>query len=252
MTFSDNFGFRPKTLGLIIVGLILAYLGYTSIRNLRIDALGRAAMADNSPSLVNKLASYGGERSADLLLIIAGGPAPLPNRVAAIHALVDRRDAALVSRVSALLVPPEPLEIRQAIAHALFATGCSPECIKNVLYYEERMSEGARPSEAVQADPPHSLSKSEQELVGLLDEVLRKNKAALGIVLGQVYGLNTYFPASFAMQTVERLEVKDACPALIHTLLSQNQEVRNSPEYQEVAQAVKILQCVNTAPAPSQ
>ena len=252
MTFSDSFGFRPKTLGLIIIGLVLLYLGYTSVRKLRVDALGRTAMLKSDPTLVGKLASYGGERSADLLLVVAGGPAPLPNRIAAIHALVDRKDVALVSRVSALLVPPEPLEVRQAIAQALYATGCSPECVKNVLYYEERMAEGARPAEEVHSDPPKSLSQTEQQLIGVLDEVLRKNKNSLEIVLGQVYGLNTSFPSSFAIQTVERLDVKAACPALIHTLLNQNPEVRNSPEYQEVAQAVKILQCVNTEPAPPQ
>jgi len=245
MSFTDNFGFRPKKLGLIIVGLVLLYLGYTSVRNLRIDALGRAAMYGNGdPAVVNKLASYGGERSAELLLIIAGGPATEENRLAAIHALVDRKDASLVSRLSALLVPPEPLAVRQAIAQALHSTGCSPECMKNVLYYEERISEGARPAEEVQSAPPRTLSQPEQELQAMLDQVLRKNKAALGIVLGQVYGLNTNFPSSFAIQTVERLDVKEACPALIRTLLKQNEQVRNSPEYQEVAQAVHILQCV--------
>jgi hypothetical protein len=252
MTFSDNFGFRPKTLGLIVVGFVLLYLAYTSIRKLRVDALGRAAMTVSDPSLVDKLASYGGESSADLLLVVAGGPAPLPNRISAIHALVSRKDVALVSRLSALLVPPEPLEVRQAIAQALYLTGCSPECVKNVLYYQERISEGARPAEEMQAEPPHSLSKTEQDLLAVLDQVLRKNKAALEIVLGQVYGLTTYFPSSFAIQTVERLEVKSACPALIHTLLSQNEQVHNSPEYQEVAQAVKILRCVADTPPPPQ
>jgi hypothetical protein len=245
MTVSDSIGFRPKKLGLAFVVLVLLYLGYTSIRNLRIDALGRAAMYGNgNPTIVAKLASYGGERSADLLLIIAGGPATEENRLAAIHALVERKDVSLVSRLSALLVPPEPLAVRQAIAQALHSTGCSPECMKNVLYYEERISNGARPAEAVQATPPRTLSKQEQDLQAMLDEVLRKNKAALGIVLGQVYGLNTNFPSSFAIQTVERLDVREACPPLLRTLLNQNEQVRNSPEYQEVVQAVQILQCV--------
>lgn len=223
---------------------MLLYLGYTSIRNTRIDALARVARDKADPSLVSKLASYRGNRSADLLLIIAGGPAPTENRVAAIQALVDRKDAALVSRVSAVLVPPEPLAVRQAIAQALFTSGCTPECIKNVLYFEERMSNGARPAEDVQADPPRTMSEQEQQLQSLLDEVLKKNKGALGIVLGQVYGLTTNFPSSFAIQTVERLNLREACPSLIHAFVSQNEQVRNSPEYQEVAQAVQILQCV--------
>ena len=87
------------------------------------------------------------------------------------------------------------------------------------------------------------MSESEQQLQSLLDEVLKRNKPALGIVLGKVYGLSTDFPSSFAIQTVERLEVKEACPALVHTYLNVNDQVRNSPEYQEVSQALKILQC---------
>lgn len=244
MTFSDSFGFRPGKLGYVAVGLVLLYLGYVSIRNTRIDALAHAAVDRRAdPSIVGKLASYRGQRSADLLLLIAGGPAPQQNRIAAIHALVARKDASLVSRLSALLVPPEPLEVRQAIAHALSSTECSPECIKNVLYFEERMSNGARPAEDVQSDPPRTMSQPEQELQSLLDEVLRKNQAALEVVLAQVYGLTTDFPSSFAIQTVERLNFKEACPTLIHTYLNVNDNVRNSPEYQEVVQAVQILQC---------
>lgn len=246
MEFSDTFGFRPRKLGYVVIALVLLYLGYTSIRNLRIDALARVAAEKDDPSLVRKLASYRGQRAAELLLVIAGGPAPLQNRVAAVNALVERKDVALVSRLSGLLVPPEPLAVRQAIAQALDTTGCSPECMKNVLYYEERMSNGARPSEDVQADPPKSLSPTEQQLQSVLDEILKKNKPALGIVLGQVYGLSTNFPSSFAIQTVERLGMREACPMLIHILLNQNQQVRNSPEYQEVTQAVQILQCVVT------
>jgi hypothetical protein len=250
MTTSDSFGFHPKKLGLLLVGLVLLYLGYTTIRNTRIDALAHAATEGKpDPSTVSKLAGYRGQRSSELLLVIAGGPAPQPNRVAAIHALVERKDAALIARLSALLVPPEPLDVRQAIAQALLTSSCSPECLKNVLYYEERMSNGARPAEEVQADVPRTLSKPEQELIGVLDEVLKKNKPALGVVLGQVYGLATNFPSSFAIQTVERLDIKQACPALVHTYLSVNEQVRSSPEYQEVVQAIQILQC-STPPAP--
>jgi hypothetical protein len=250
MTFSDNFGFRPRRLGYVIVGLVLLYLGFTSIRNTRIDALAHAAMDKKAdPSVVSKLASYRGTRAADLLLLVAGAGQSEPNRIAAIHALVARKDASLVSRLSEILLPPEPLAVRVAVAQALYTIGCPSECLKNVLYFEERMSNGARPAEEVQAEPPRSLSKSELELQSLLDQVLLKNKSGLGPVLGQVYGLTTNFPSSFAIQTIERLDIKEACPALVHTYLSVNDNVRNSPEYQEVAQAVQILQC-STPPPP--
>jgi hypothetical protein len=250
MAASDTLAFRPRKLGYIAVGAVLLYLGYTGIRNARIDALARAAMdAKADPAIVSKLASYRGARSADLLLMVAGAAPAQQNRIAAIHALVDRKAAPLVSQLSEMLVPQESLVVRQAIARALYTSGCPPECIKNVLYFEERMTNGARPAEDVQAAPSQTMSEPEQALQSLLDEVLKRNKPALGIVLGKVYGLSTDFPSSFAIQTVERLEVKQACPALVHTYLSVNDQVRNSPEYQEVSQALKILQC-SAPPAP--
>jgi hypothetical protein len=155
MTFSDSFGFRPRKLGYVIVGIVLLYLGFVSIRNTRIDALARAAMAQKAdPSIVSNLAGYRGARSADLLLLVAGGAQSEPNRIAAIHALVHRKDGPLVSRLSELLLPQEPLAVRQAIAQALYTTGCPPQCLKNVLYFQERMANGARPAEEVQAEPP--------------------------------------------------------------------------------------------------
>jgi hypothetical protein len=244
MPDSDSFGFRPRKLGYVIVGAALLYLGFTSIRNARIDALARAAMDNKADSaIVGKLASYRGTRSADLLLLVAGAAPAQENRIAAIHALVERKDAPLVARLSEMLLPQEPFAVRAEVARALFTTGCPTECLKNVLYYEERMAGGARPAEEVQADPPRTLSPPELELQKVLDEVLKKNKTALGLVLIKVYGLMTEFPSSFAIQTVERLELKEACPALIHTYLSVDDQVRSSPEYQEVTQAVTILDC---------
>jgi hypothetical protein len=244
MPDSDGFGFRPRKLGYVIVGIVLLYIGFTTVRNNRIDALAHVAMSDQSdPQIVNKLASYRGTRSAELLLTVASAAPEQQNRIAAIHALVERKDAAMVARLSELLLPQQPLAIRVEIARALYATGCPPECVKNVLYFEERMTNGARPSEDVSAEPPRSLSQPERELQNMLDEVIKKNKAALGLVLSKVYGLNTNFPSSLAIDLVERLNIKEACPALVHTFLSVDDQVRNSPEYQEVSQAVKILDC---------
>ena len=101
-------------------------------------------------------------------------PCAEQNRIAAIHALVNRKDASFVARLSALLVPPEPLAVRQAIAQALSGGGYPPECLKNVLSFQERMANGARPAEDTQADPPRTLSPVEQELQSVLDEVLKK------------------------------------------------------------------------------
>ncbi len=249
MPGSGGFGFQPRKLGYVIIALILLYLGVNSIRQSRIDALARAAMDKKAdPAIVYKLASYRGVRPEGLLLAVASAAPAEENRIAAIHALVRRNAAPFVSRLSELLLPQEPLAIRNEIAQALYTTGCPPECLKNVLYFEERMWHGARPAEDVQADPPKTLSEPEIELRSALDEVLKKNRGALGLVLAKVYGLTTDFPTPFAIQTVQRLDLKEACPALVHTYLSVNEQVRASPEYQQVSDALKALQCAGPRP----
>jgi hypothetical protein len=244
MSIFEDFAFTPKKLGLIVVGIILLYIGFNTIRNARIDALARAAVDKKAdPTVVAKLAGYRGVRSAELLLGIAGTAPARENRMAAIRALVDKQAWPLVWRLSELMVPPEALVIRQEIANALYKGGCSPECVKNVLYFQEAMAHGARPSEDVQADPPTKLSPAEQELQNTLDEVLKKNKASTGLVLAKVYGLASDFPSPFATDTVQRLGLREACPLLLHTYLNVNDQVRASPEYAYVAKAVIKLQC---------
>lgn len=250
MSLFDDFAFTPKKLGLLVIGLILLYLGFNAVRNARMEALARAALDKKpDPAVVAKLGSYRGARPAELLLGIAAAAPAEQNRVAAIHALVDRKAGPLVARLSELLVPPESLAIRKEVAAALYQSGCPPECAKNVLYFQEAMAHGARPSEDVQADPPTKLSPAEQELWGALDEVLKKNKGATGLVLTKVYGLATDFPAPFAVDTVQRLDLREACPLLMHTYLSVNDQVRASPEYAYVAKAIIKLQCPGPQPA---
>lgn len=249
MSFFDNFAFSPKKLGLVVIGVILLFMGFNAVRNTRMDALMRAALDKKAdPAVVNKLASYRGTRAAELLLVIAASAPTQENRIAAIQALVDRKAGPLVWRLSEMLVPPESLAIRKQVADALYKSGCSPECVKNVLYYQEAMADGARPSEDVQADPPTKLSEPEQELRTALDEVLKKNKGSVGIVLTKVYGLATDFPSPFAVQTVQRLDLREACPLLMHTYLSVNDQVRASPEYAYVAKAILTLQCPGPRP----
>jgi len=244
VTDSDHFAFRPRRLGYVVIGLILAYLAYTAIRNVRIDALARVARDKNAdPSVVSKLAGYRGGRASEMLFLVAG-TAPSPeNRIAAIQALVRRKDTFFVSRLSELLLPSEPLVIRKEIAGALNQTGCPLQCVRNVLYFEERMANGARPAEDVTAQVPRKLSQQEMQLQNALDEVLKKNKPALLLVLGSVYGMASDFPSPFAIDVAERLDFREACPLLVHTYLSINDQVRASPEYANVVAAVQVLQC---------
>jgi hypothetical protein len=244
VTGSEDFTWRPRRLGYLVIGLILLYLAYTAIRNVRIDALGRAACDKNAdPTVVDKLASYRGGRASERLFLVAGVAPSEENQIAAIRALVRRKDDFFVSRLSELLLPSEPLAIRKEIAGALNQTGCSLQCVRNVLYFEERMSNGSRPAEDVTSDPPGKLSSQEIQLQNSLDEVLKKDKPALLLVLGSVYGMASDFPSPFAIDVAERLDFKEACPLLMHTYLSNNDQVRASPEYANVVAAVQVLQC---------
>jgi len=252
MSLLDDLGFRPARVGIAIILILLAGMAFTSWRNARIDALARSAMdATSAPTAVKKLASYKGERAGELLLVVASAAPVEQNRLAALQALVARKDVARVSRLSELILPTENFEFRQALANAIYQTGCSLDCVKHILYFQERMWRGDRPAEESRAKPAPGLSEKEQELQTALDEILRKNKPALGVVLEKTYGLNTLFPNPFAIEVVTRLGVTEACPLLMKTYLSVNEDVRASAEYRNVADAVEKLGC-KSRPIPSQ
>jgi hypothetical protein len=246
MSWLDDFVFRPARLGIIIILIILAVVAFTTWRNARIDALARSALGNKSDvNTVKRLASYSGNRAGELLLVVASGAASQENRLAALQALVNRKDAARVSRLSELLLPTETVPMRQAIAKAIYQTGCSPECVKNILYYDERIWHGDRPSEVTDANPPPGLSEQEKELQTALDEILRKNKPALGAVLEKIYGLAGPFPSPFSIEVVTRLGITEACPLLMRTYLTVKENVKASPEYKNVADAVDKVGCKN-------
>jgi len=252
MSWLDDFVFRPTRLGIIVIVIILAVVAFTTWRNARIDALARSAVGSKPDvNAVKRLASYSGQRAGDRLFVIASAAPTQENRLAALQALVARKDAVHVSALSELLLPTESLAMRQAIANAVYQTGCSPECVKNVLYYEERIWRGDRPSEITDANPAPGLSEQEKELQTALDETLRKNKPALGAVLEKIYGLAGPFPSPFSIETVTRLGITEACPVLMRTYLTVKDNVKASPEYKNVADAVDKLGC-KTQPIRSQ
>jgi len=247
MSLVDDLGFTPTRLGILIIVVGLAVTAFTGWRNARIDALGRSAMTSKTPdaNTLKRLAGYSGQRSGEVLVLVASGAQNQENRLKALQALVDRKDAAKVSQLSELLLPTESFTMRQALANAIYQTGCTVECIKNILYYEERMWRGDRPAEETGPNPPSALTEKEMELQTALDEILRKNKAALGIVLERTYGLASSFPSPFATETVNRLGITEACPLLMRTYLTVNENVKASPEYKNVTDAVGKLGCKN-------
>jgi len=251
MSFLDDFGFKPMRLGIAVIVIIMAVTAYNTWRNARMDALAHAAV-DKKPdtTAVKRLAGYSGQRASELLLVVASGAQTQENRLAALQALVARKDAARVSRLSELLLPPESFAMRQAIANAIYQTGCTPECVRNILYFQERMWRGDRPAEEIRPDPPAGLSEKELELQTALDEILRKNKQALGIMLERSYGIAGSFPSPFAIDTINRLGITEACPLLMRTYLTVHENVKASPEYKNVADAVEKLGC-KSRPVPS-
>jgi hypothetical protein len=251
MSFLDDFGFKPMRLGIAVIVIIMAVTAYNTWRNARMDALAHAAV-DKKPdtTAVKRLAGYSGQRAGELLLVVASGAQTQENRLAALQALVARKDAVRVSRLSELLLPPESFAMRQAIANAIYQTGCTPECVRNILYFQERMWRGDRPAEEIRPDPPAGLSEKELELQTALDEILRKNKQALGIMLERSYGIAGSFPSPFAIDTINRLGITEACPLLMRTYLTVHENVKASPEYKNVADAVEKLGC-KSRPVPS-
>jgi hypothetical protein len=117
--------------------------------------------------------------------------------------------------------------------------------VKNILYFEERMWRGDRPAEETQPNPPRGLSEKEQQLQTALDEILRKNKPTLGLILERMYGLAGPFPGAFGVETVSRLGITEACPVLMRTYLTVKEDVKASPEYKSVSDAVEKLGCRN-------
>jgi hypothetical protein len=246
MSILDDLGFKPARLGILVVLAILAVMAFSTWRNARIDALARSALGTKPDvNVVKRLASYSGQRSGELLLVVVSSAPTQENRLEALQALVDRKDGARVSRLSDLLLPPESFAVRQALANAIYQTQCAPECVKNILYFEERMWRGDRPAEETQPNPPRGLSEKEQELQTALDEILRKNKPTLGLILERMYGLAGPFPGAFGVETVSRLGITEACPVLMRTYLTVKEDVKASPEYKSVSDAVEKLGCRN-------
>jgi hypothetical protein len=252
MSLLDDLGFRPARIGIAIILLLLGVTAFNTWRNARMKALAQSVMGTKADvSTVKRLASYRGQQSAELLSLVVAGSKNQENRLAALQALLDRKDAAHISQLSELMLPTETLSVRQALANAIYQTGCTVECIRNMLYFEERMWRGDRPAEETAVNPPAKPSEKELELQTSIDEILRKNKPALGAVLEKFYGLAPLFPNPFAVETVSRLGITEACPVLMRTYLTVSEDVKASPEYKNVVAAVDKLGCEGR-PLPSQ
>ncbi len=252
MSLLDDFGFKPMRLGILIIVIIMAVTAYTTWRNARIDALAHAALEKKpDATAVKRLAGYSGQRASELLLVVASGAPTQENRLAALQALVDRKDAVRVSRLSELLLPPESFAMRQALANAIYQTGCSPECVRNILYFEERMWRGDRPSEETGRIRRRACRKKNRSYRRRWMKSCARTSRHWASCWRRVYGLAGVVSQSVCDGDVTRLGITEACPLLMRTYLTVHENVKASPEYKNVADAVEKLGCKNR-PIPSQ
>lgn len=242
---------------LILVGLFF----FDKYRSSTMDRLyaeaagypGFFASSSQSVSAVHDLADYRGPYSTDLLLALASQDSPLVPEVQleAIGALKTRHEPRLVPILTGLLQPHEDLSSRQAAADALESLQCKGNCVYPILHYLERVWRGELNDEDRWIFPEgsnrtNSKTKSAQkELYASLDGLLQREREETVTVLVRVYGLESSAPSPFALTTVTRLGLSEACPML---LKAREQLKDLSPEnYQapreELQSAIEGLKC---------
>jgi len=166
---------------------------------------------------VKRLAALPDERSRSMLLEIATSPRlETPVRVEAIEGLRNGDNGPASDALARLLQPHVPLSVRVAVAGYLRAHSCKWNCALSILHYSERISRGEKNREDLA--PGTTLAGAFVEDQGRvtkdLEEALKRNKGFTLAVLMQVYGLGSTTPSLFAVETVTRLSLVEACSEL--------------------------------------
>jgi hypothetical protein len=204
---------------------------------------------------VRTLATYGGDRTTGMLLNIALGRTPFtwPDvQRDAINALTSRRDPSISTALAIVLQPHQPLPTRQAAAQALQSLPCTPECVRAILQYLERVWRGEPNYEDRTSYPPGlsegvkaDLAKDQEALYQALYRVLKREpKLTLGILV-QVYGLGTDSCSKFALDVISRMQFAEACPAVLQSvqLLKQSSPESFLAPRLEIEAALRSLKC---------
>jgi hypothetical protein len=204
---------------------------------------------------VRKLSTYKGTRSTEMLLNVALGRTPFtwPDvQREAINALAARREARIATALAKILQPHYPLPARQAVAEALRALPCTEECVKSILHYLERVSQGepnyedrtsfpAGLNESVKTD----LAKQQQGLYHALYDVLKHDGTLTLDALVQIYGLGTDAPSKFSLALVSRMQFREACPLVLRSEQVAKQSSADSflAPREELESTLRSLKC---------
>jgi hypothetical protein len=256
-----------KFLGVVAVS-VFAVLGYLSYRNSVMERLYAEAAgypkffrrSKESANAVNELASYHGRRSTELLINIAINRGPFVSsdaQAAAIDALSKRKDPDIAVMLAGLLQPHQGLDVRREAATALKKLPCNSLCVRAILHYLERTSQGQLNSEDLVVRPAGfddvsiSLEKDQTVVYNDLYAVLRREKAETLINLSQVYGLGSDDPSLFALDLSTKLGIHEACPVLKesdHAIMELSEP--NKAPREAVQTALSSLQCDRAPAAP--
>jgi hypothetical protein len=167
---------------------------------------------------VQKLGGFRGSAATEMLIRVALSPsATMDARQAAIEALAKRRDVESSAPLASLMQPHTALRLRFAASKALLEIPCSPACALAILHYLARMERGESNYEDEELDGMTSLGRIgdiQAQTYRNLDQVMLSNRRVTLGVLADIYGLGTPAPSGFALRTVAKLGLSEACPQL--------------------------------------
>lgn len=250
-------------MGSVMVAIVIIACSFYVYRERRIDHLYAEAAGIppffrgtmQAQAAVRDLGTYGGQRTTAMLLNIALGRTPFrwpETEREAINALADRKEPRLSEAVAILLQPQQTLPIRQAAAAALEKLPCGADCVRSILHYLERISQGEPNYEDRSTFPPGldegvkaDDKKEQEELYQRLYAVLRHESQPTLVTLAQVYGLGTDAPSKFALSLLSQMRFRDACPALLQSeqLLKQSSAELFTAPRAELEATLDVVKC---------
>jgi hypothetical protein len=248
---------------------VIATIGLASIiggtiyyRQKSMEGLFRQALSFDPTSSEDRIAAVRGlgefqsGASTAYLLEIALGENPLTSpevREEAIKQLGRRGNQEIGIELSARLQLHEQLGMRTVLSRALQDVACNGTCVLSILHYLERICRGEPTFEDRFEDPYPEITDSirqEQRLViESLHKVLRKVPDVTLAKLVEVYGLASESPSAFALDLVQSLELREACPILQGDLerLTQSPMRGYRAPLAELRTALDGLNCKNQA-----
>jgi hypothetical protein len=202
-----------------------------------------------------KLAEFPDKRATEYLLEIATNSATseiLGTQKIAISKLATRNDPVIADRLSNQLQLSESLNIRLEVSKALTELPCESECIRSILYYQERRWHGEPTiQERLMVDANFAeqsnkqVERAEQEVSQSLNSVLVKEQPVTISVLVNIYGLGSLNPSLFALKTLQELGLQQSCPLLIRSFseMKKLSEVGYKGPLPETHSAIEALKC---------